>query len=104
MCAVGGDAVRNLKGVRIELEHGDAAKNIAVGIEELVVINIRVLPEDPFAVGTKIGLRRLTFDFVAQRVLTFVGVRKVELIGHEKHAGDHHGGHEYGNDDAIKAD
>src|SRR5580658_7278130 len=104
MCAVGGNAVRDLKSVRIKLEHGDAAKNIPVGIEELVVINVRVLPEDPFAVGTKIGLSRLAFDFVAQRVLTFVGIGKIELIRHEKHAGDHHGGHEYGNDDAIEAD
>src|SRR5580698_283099 len=104
MCAVGGNAVRDLKSVRIKLEHGNATKDIPVGIEELIVIDVGMLPEDPFAVGTKIGLSRLAFDFVAQCVLTFVGIGKIELIRHEKHAGDHHGGHEYGNDDAIKAD
>src|SRR5580704_14464940 len=53
------------KGGRIELKHGQAAKLIALRIEQLVVVDIGMLPEDPLAVGVQISLRRFTFDQVA---------------------------------------
>ena len=63
-----------------------------------------MLAEDPFAVGPKVGLRRLALDLVAECVLTLVGVRKIELVRQEEHAGDQHGGHQNRNNDAVKAD
>ncbi len=104
MGAVGGDAVRDLEGMGIELEHGDSAKNVAVGIEELVVVDIRMLAENPLAVGAKVGLRRLALDLVAERVLPLVGVGEIELVGEEKNAGDQEGSDQDGNNDAVKAD
>src|SRR5208282_1114330 len=35
--AIGGDAMGDLESVRIELKYGDAAEDIAVGVEELIV-------------------------------------------------------------------
>src|SRR5208282_2225997 len=63
--AVGGDTARDLEGVRVELENRDPAENIAFGIEELIVINVGVLAEDPLAIGAKVGLRGFAFDFAA---------------------------------------
>ena len=102
--AVGGDTVRDLEGVRIELENRDAAENIAVGIEELIVINVGALAEDPLAVGAEIGLRGLALDAVAERVLPLVGVGEVELIGQKQDAGDQGGGDEDRHNNAIKTD
>ena len=104
MRAVGGDAVRDLEGVRIELEHGDAAENIAVGIEELIVVNVGVLAEDPLAVGAQVGLRRFALDAVAQCVLPLVGVGKIELVGEKEHARDQSGSEQHRNNDPVKAD
>ena len=96
--------MRDLEGVRIELEYGDAAENIAVGIEELIVINVGVLAEDPLAVGPQVGLRRFALDFVAQRVLTLVGVGEIELVRQKEHPGDQHGSDQHRNDDAVNTD
>ena len=82
------DTVRDLEGVRIELENRDTAENIAFGIEELIIINVGVLAEDPLAVGAKVGLRGLAFDLAAKRVLTLVGIGKIELVRKKEHAGD----------------
>src|SRR5208282_1362288 len=104
VCPVGGDAVRDLEGVRIELENGDTAENIAVGVEELIVVDIGVLAEDPLAVGTKVGLGGLALDLVAERVLPLVGVGKIELVGKKEHAGDQARSDQDRNDDAVKTD
>ena len=68
----------------VELKHADVAELIAVGIEELVVVDVVVLAENPFAVGAEIGLRRLAFDLVVERFLPLVGVRQIELVGEEE--------------------
>src|SRR5208283_4005068 len=94
--AIGGDAMGDLESVRIELKYGDAAEDIAVGVEELIVVNVRMLSKDPFTVGAKIGLRGLALDLVAERVLTLVGVGEIELIGEKEHAGDERGGDQDG--------
>src|SRR5450631_64241 len=104
MRAIGGDAVRDLESVRIELENGDSAENVAVGIEELIVINVGVLAEDPLAVGAQVGLRGLALDAVAERVLTLVGVGEIELVREKKHAGNQRGGNQDRDYDAIQAD
>ncbi len=102
--AIGGDAVRDLESARIELEDGDPAEGIAVGIEELIVVDIGMLAKNPLAVGAKVGLRGLALDAVAQRVLTFVCVGEIELVGEEEHAGDQGGGDEDRDDDAVNTD
>ena len=73
------------KVVRIELKDGDVAELVAVGIEELVVVDVVVLAENPSAVGAEVGLRRLAFDLVVEGFLAVVGVRHIELVG-EKHS------------------
>ena len=78
------DAARQLEGVGIELEDGDAAEDVLVRIEDAVVINLVVLPEDPLAIGLQIGLRRLALDLIAQNFLLAVGVRDVELVEDEQ--------------------
>ena len=102
--AVGGDTVRNLESVRIELEYGDAAENIAVGIEELIVINVGMLAEDPLAIGAKIGLRGFALDPVAERVLTLVGVGEIELVREKEHTRDQRGDDQNRNDKTVKTD
>ncbi len=104
MCAVGGNAVRDLESVRIELKHGDAAENIAVGIEELIVINVGVLAEDPLAIGAKISLCGLALDLVPERVLPFVGIGEIELVRQKEHAGDESGSDQNRENHAIKTD
>ena len=102
--AVGGDAVGDLEGVGIELEHGDAAENIAVGIEELIVINVGVLTEDPLAIGAKIGLRGFALDAVAERVLTLVGVGEIDLVREKENAGDQGGDDQNRNHKTVETD
>ncbi len=81
--ALGVNAAGDCKRGAVELENGDIAELVAVGIEELVVVNVVVLAENPLAIGTQIGLRRLAFDLVVQRLLPFVGVGQIELVSEE---------------------
>src|SRR5947209_2256991 len=81
MCAVRVNAVYQLKSCGVELEDGKVAKLVSVGVEELVVVDSRMLAKNPFARGIQIGLRRPPFNSIQQRVLTFVGMRKVKLVG-----------------------
>jgi len=45
------NAARDGESGRIELEDGEVAELIAIGIEKLVVVNVVVLTENPFAIG-----------------------------------------------------
>src|ERR1035441_3733940 len=94
----------DLEGLGIELKDRDASKGVAVGIEELIVVNIGMLAEDPLAIGAQIGLGWFAFDAVAEFVLALIGVRQIELVGEEEDAGDQRGGDEDRNDDPIKAE
>ena len=63
---VGGvDTARELEGVGVKLEDGDAAELVGVGIEDLVIKNVVVLSENPLAVSLQVGLRRFSLDLVA---------------------------------------
>src|SRR2546430_1704265 len=94
----------DLKSMRIELEYGKAAKDIAVGIEELVVVDRRVLAKDPLAIGPQVGLCRPAFDEVAECVLPLVGVGKIDLIGEEQNPGDQGGDNQHRHNDPVEAD
>jgi hypothetical protein len=89
--AVGVNAAGDGEAGAIDLKDGDVAELVAVGIEELVVVDVVVLAENPFAVGTQVGLRRLALDLVVQRFLALVGVRQIKLVGekqsHRQHSG-----------------
>ena len=85
--AVGVDAARDGEARGVELEDGDVAELVAIGIEELVVVDVVVLAENPFAIGAQVGLRRLALDLVVQRFLALVGVGQVELVGKEQSHG-----------------
>ena len=82
--AVGVDASRDGEGRAVEFKDRDVAELIAIGIEELVVVDVIVLAENPPAVGAQVGLRRLAFDLIVQGFLALVGVGQVELVGEEQ--------------------
>jgi len=50
---IGVHAIGQLEGCGIELENREIAKLVLLGIEELIVVNGRVLTEDPLPVGFK---------------------------------------------------
>ena len=100
----GVDAARQLEGLGIELEDGDAAEAVGVGIEDLVVVNVVVLAENPLAIGLQVGLRRLALDLVAQDLLPLVGVRNVELVEDEHGRGEDAAHHDHRKSRAIDAD
>src|SRR5580693_2221273 len=78
----------DLKGVGIELEDAEAAEELLIGIEELVVVDFAFLAKYPLVRGLKISLRRAALDLVAQSVLALVGVGK-EGIVQQKHGAGH---------------
>ena len=82
--AVGVDALGDGEAGGVELKDGEVGELIAVRIEELVIVNVVVLAENPAAVGTQIGLRRFAFNLVVQRFLSLVGVGQIELVGKEQ--------------------
>ena len=92
--AVGMDAASDGEAGAVELEDGDVAELVAIGIEELVVVDVVVLAENPFAVGSQVGLRRLALDLVVQGFLALVGVRQVELVGEKQSDGYYTGGND----------
>src|SRR5438105_9284550 len=80
-CAVSVNAVAELEGRGIELEDREIAELVSVGVEQLVVIDRRMLAKNPLAIWVQIGLRWAALDFVQERVLPFIRVRQIELIG-----------------------
>src|SRR5690349_18166712 len=86
------------------MKNRQVAELVAVGIEELVVVDGRVLAENPFAIGIEVRLSRLALDLVAQSVLTLVGVGKIELVKEKQSHGKHRGSDQHWNDDAVDAD
>ncbi len=103
MGAVGVDAARDGEGGTIELKDGDVAELVAIGIEELVVVDVVVLTENPLAVGAQVSLRRLAFDLIVQRFLALVGVGQIELVGEEQSYCQRRSGHDHRRDDAVDA-
>ena len=101
MSALRIDSLRDLEGSRIKLEDGNASKLVAIRIEELVIVNVGMLADDPFPVRLEISLRRLAFDPIAQCVLALVGMGKVELVEKEKTTRKKCGSQQYRYHDAI---
>ena len=62
MGAIGVHPARDGEAGFVELKDADIAELVAIGIEELVVVDVVILAENPFAIGTQIGLRRFAFD------------------------------------------
>src|SRR4029077_11162356 len=90
--------------VGVKLEDGYAAELIGVRIEELIVKDVVVLSENPFAVSLQVGLRRLAFDLIAQNFLLSVGVGDVNLIEDKHGPGKDGANHNHGESGAIDAD
>src|SRR5262249_51847007 len=90
MRAHGIDSPRDLKGMRVQLKSRDAPKLVAIGIIELVVINlpftalavalarVSALAEDPPR-RAAVGLRGPPFNRVAQSLRALIGRRQVPL-------------------------
>jgi hypothetical protein len=93
----------DLESMRIKLKDRHTAELVPVGIEELIVVNIGMLAEDPLLIGPQVGLGRLSLDPVAQRVLPFVGMRQVKLIEGKQTARRHGRCQSHGHNDAIDA-
>jgi hypothetical protein len=85
----GEDAFGNGEGSRVELEDGNIAEGVDVGVEVLVVKDAVgaawvLLTEDPLTAGMLEGLGGFAFDDVAQRFLPTIGLGQVQLVEHEE--------------------
>ena len=80
MCAVGMNAVHQLKRRRVELKHRKIAKLVPVGIENLVVVDRAVLAEYPSAIRIQVRLRGPALDLIQEGILPLVGVRQIKLV------------------------
>src|SRR5260370_465363 len=92
--ASGIDAARDLERLRIQFKRSQATELVAIRIVEFVVVHLPIgvrgalvaLSKNP-AEGPSVGLSRLGFNRVAQRLCRLVGIRQIPLIQHEKAAG-----------------
>jgi hypothetical protein len=85
--AGGEDAAAHLEGGGIEFEDGEAAEKFFVGIEEIKIVNLGIVTENP-ALGTGVSLRRLALDDGAKRVLALVGVGEIGVVQDEEDGGN----------------
>ena len=97
------DAARDGEAGSIKLKHSNVTKLVAIGIEQLVVVDVVVLSKNPFAVRAQIGLRRFPFNLIVQRFLTLVGVGQVELVGKKYPRRQHGGGYDDRGNNAVDA-
>src|SRR5215472_13400845 len=95
MGTVGVNATSDGEACLVELKDADVPELIAVRVEELVVVDGVVLAENPPAVLTEIGLGWASLDLVVKSFLSFVGVRKIELVGEKKRHGEDCGGEDH---------
>src|SRR5439155_27110613 len=72
-------APTHLKASRIEFKHRESAKEVLRGVEEIVVINLRALSENP-ALRMSVRLRRAAFDQIMKRVLPLVCIRQIRVV------------------------
>jgi hypothetical protein len=101
--ARGENAALHLEGGGIEFDDTESAEKLFGGIEEIVIVNLEIFPENP-ALRAGVGLRRLALDLVAERVLTLVGVGKVDVVENEKAESENDSAEEKGKSEAIEAD
>ena len=78
--ALGVDSLSDGEVGGVDLKNGEVGELIAVWVEELVVVDVVMLAENPASIGTQISLCRLPFDLVVQRLLALVGMGQVKLI------------------------
>ena len=99
----GEDTAFHLEGGGVELDDTETAEEFFVGIEELVIVDLEIFTENP-ALRAGVGLGRLAFNLVAERVLTLIGVGKVDVVENEKARSERDPGKEKRNGEAIEAD
>ena len=102
--AGGEDAAPHLESDRVEFKDAEAAEEIAVGVEQFVVIDLAVLAENPLMRRLKISLRRTAFNLVAQRVLLLIGVGQIGVVEQEHTGGDDAPGQDEWQNQPIHAD
>src|SRR5713226_3743129 len=81
--ASGEDAALDLKRDLIQFEGVEAAEKMVVGIEQAVIVHVRVLTKDPLAPRLVERARGPALNLVAQLVLALDGIRKKRFIEHE---------------------
>ncbi len=82
--AGGVNAPADFKGGRIQLEDIQASEQFMIGIEKLVVVDLRVFTKDPLPAGLVVSLRRAALDLVAEGVLALIGVGQVRVVQHQQ--------------------
>ena len=102
--APGVDPPRHLELGRVELEDGQVGEDVAVRVEEAIVVDAARLTENPLAVGPQVGLRRPALDLVAVGVLALVERGKVSVFEHEHSRAEHSRRNEHGHGDPVQAD
>src|ERR1700736_2495339 len=79
----------DFKRFRIELENIEIAEELTIRIEEFVIINFRVFPENPLAARLVVSLRRASLDLVAKSVLALIGIGEIRIIEHHERTRQH---------------
>ena len=101
--AVGENAALHLEADGIEFDDAEAAEEFLCGIENIVVVDLGIFPENP-ALRAGVGLRGLALDLVAQRVLALVGVGEIGVVENEKRAGENDAGEKQREREPVEAD
>ena len=101
--ARGKNATTHFKRGGIEFNDSEPAKKILCGIEEIVIVDLGIVAEDP-ALRPRVGLRGAAFDLVTERVLALVGVREIGAVEEQQSAGKCTTSEEQRNGQAIEAD
>src|ERR1700686_1996001 len=80
------DAPLDVERRGVQLEDIEITEKLLVRIEEFVIVDLGVLPEDPLAARLVIGLRGTSLDLIAESILALIGVRQIGIIQPDERA------------------
>src|SRR5256885_6725958 len=88
---------------RIQLDDRESAEKILYGIEEVVVVDFRILSKYP-TLRPRIGLRGAALNLISQCVLALVRVRQIGVVEYDHHHRQCHANKQQRHGKAIQAD
>src|SRR5579864_1153616 len=104
VCASSVNAAADFKSGGIQLENIQAAEQFTVGVEELVVVDLRVLTKDPLPARLVVRLCRAALDLVAQGVLALIGEGQVRIVQNHQTGPEKNAGQQQWQRDAVQAE
>ena len=102
--ACGVNAAADSKGGRIQLEDIQPSEQFMIGIEELVVVDLRVFTKDPLPAGLVVRLRWAALDLIAEGVLALIGVGQVGVVQHQQAARKKNAGQQQRQRDPVQTE